>query len=214
MWNLKHADKGYRAVLLPYKSWDAKPVQIDDGDAPSDPPKITPFQWATGEDLVAMSSHHATPGEFDLLDARSLMERGDYTGAVRRTVTAVEAVLGWALLGTLEAKYTPAEAATKLRNTDNDFPGRLRQWRKLAQPAIGQMEFDEFEKTRDIRHDIVHRGPSSRPLRSADALSVRSIPAAGSTTNRGEARSSPDCVTMASRSPSDASRSLLAFQRR
>ena len=43
-----------------------------------------PLQWR-----FALS----TPGEFDLLDARSLIERGDYTGAARRTVTAIEAVL-------------------------------------------------------------------------------------------------------------------------
>jgi hypothetical protein len=108
--------------------------------------------------LTTASSANATPGEFDLLDARSLMERGDYTGAVRRTVTAIEAVLAWALLGELEKRYSAADAAQRLENTKNDFPGRLAQWRKLAKPAIGQAEFDEFETTRQIRHEIVHRG--------------------------------------------------------
>jgi hypothetical protein len=86
------------------------------------------------------------------------MERGDYTGAVRRTVTAVEAVLRWALVRELEKKYPPEEAEDRTARTDNDFPGRLAQWRKLAQPQISQQEFDEFQATREIRHEIVHRG--------------------------------------------------------
>ena len=158
VWYLKHADCVYRAVLLPYKSWDGKPTTIEDGDSDDAPPKLRPFQWTTSAELNAASSADATPGEFDLLDAHSLMERGDYTGAVRRTVTAIEAVLEWALLGELQKKCSTAEAETRLQCTANDFPGRLRQWRKLAKPTISQREFDEFEKTRTIRHEIVHRG--------------------------------------------------------
>ncbi|MDN3356846.1 hypothetical protein [Actinomadura sp. DC4] len=87
VWYVKHADVGYRAVLLPYKGWDAKPVTVEDAETAGDPPKVRPFQWTRPDVLAAVSSVDATPGEFDLLDARSLMERGDYTGAVRRTVT-------------------------------------------------------------------------------------------------------------------------------
>jgi hypothetical protein len=158
IWYLKHAEEGFRAILLTYKSWDEKPVMVEDGDAVRDPPRVRPFEWTTPAELTTASSANATPGEFDLLDARSLMERGDYTGAVRRTVTAIEAVLAWALLGELEKRYSAADAAQRLENTKNDFPGRLAQWRKLAKPAIGQAEFDEFETTRQIRHEIVHRG--------------------------------------------------------
>jgi hypothetical protein len=86
------------------------------------------------------------------------MERGDYTGAVRRTVTAIEAVLRSALVHELEKRFSPAEAEERASRTDNDFPGRLAQWRRLAQPPISQTEFDEFESTRKIRHQIVHRG--------------------------------------------------------
>jgi len=174
VWYLKHSGAGYRAILLPYKSWDAKPVTVEDADIPAGPPKIRPFQWATPAQLTAASSDDATPGEFDLLDARSLMERGDYTGAVRRTVTAIEAVLAWALLGELKKRYSPEDAARKLANTDNDFPGRLAQWRRLAQPPISQQEFDEFETTRRIRHEIVHRsrrllhGERGRAQRAVD----------------------------------------------
>lgn len=86
------------------------------------------------------------------------MERGDYTGAVRRTATAVEAVVAWALMNELVRRHGEAEATRRLQQSENDFPGRLRQWRKLARPNIGQQLFDELETTRQLRHDIVHRG--------------------------------------------------------
>jgi hypothetical protein len=84
------------------------------------------------------------------------MERGDYTGAVRRTVTAIEAVVAWALLAKLQETHGSDEAA--LKRTENDFPGRLRQWRKLAGPRVQQAELDRFEDTRIVRHQIVHEG--------------------------------------------------------
>jgi hypothetical protein len=148
---------GHRVVLMPYKGWDQKPCVVEGMDS-ANKPKTRVFEWSPLGDLTAASSQDATPGEFDLLDARSLMERGNYTGAVRRTVTAIEAVLAWALLGELAKKYDSAEAALQLQKTDTDFPGRWRQWRKLANSQTGQGEFDRFQKTRDIRHEIVHRG--------------------------------------------------------
>lgn len=158
VWYIKHGGEGFRALLLPYKGWDAKPVTIEDGDSPGSPPRVRQFEWASLAEISETPSDNATPGEFELLDARSLMERGDYTGAVRRTVTAIEAVLGWALLNELKKNHDDAEAAERLARTDNDFPGRLAQWRKLANPAISQNECDSFEETRKIRHEIVHRG--------------------------------------------------------
>jgi hypothetical protein len=158
VWYVKHNETHRMAVLLPYKEWDLKPVTIEEADTPGGRPKIQTFEFATLDAVTAMASTEASPGEFDLLDARSLMERGDYTGAVRRTVTAIEAVLRWALVNELSKNYSAAEAETRAAHSDNDFPGRLRQWRKLARPQITQQEFDEFEATRAIRHEIVHRG--------------------------------------------------------
>jgi hypothetical protein len=154
VWYLKHDERHRIAVLLPYKEWDARP-QVE---TPGSQPKTEPFSFTTPEVLTSNPSADTSPGEFDLLDARSLMERGDYTGAVRRTVTALEAVLRWALVSELEKTHPPAEAEARAARTDNDLPGRLAQWRKLARPQIDQQEFDEFEKTRALRHEIVHRG--------------------------------------------------------
>jgi hypothetical protein len=158
VWYVGFANSGYTAILLTYKEWDSRPVTVEEGDGPDDSPKLKPFQWTTAAELDAAASSNATPGEFDLLDARNLMERGDYTGAVRRTVTAIEAVVAWALLAELEAKYASGEALVRLARTDGDFPGRVRQWRKLADPPISDSEFALFEETRTVRHQIVHRG--------------------------------------------------------
>ena len=158
VWYVKYRDAGYRTLLMPYKEWDTKPVIIEDGAAPGDPPRTRPFEWAQTDSLSTASSGRASPGEFDLLDARSLMERGDYTGAVRRTVTAIEAGLRWALVRELQKTFPLEEAEARAARTDNDFPGRLAQWRRLARPQISQQEFDEFDTTRQIRHEIVHKG--------------------------------------------------------
>jgi hypothetical protein len=157
VWYATQGGKHLVVRLLPYASWDRKPL-IRDRDNPDDPSRAQEFVFTTAGDLTNAASDDAMPGEFDLLDARSLMERGDYTGAVRRTVTSIEALLRGALLKELEKKYSPQEAEQRTSNTDNNFPGRLAQWRKLKKPEISQEEFDEFERTRQIRHEIVHRG--------------------------------------------------------
>jgi hypothetical protein len=158
VWYFGYGELARMVLLLPYKEWDSKPTLIKDGEKPEDPPVRETFQFATAEDLADISSEDATPGEFDLLDARNRMERGDYTGAVRRTVTAIEAVTEWALRGELEKKHTTADVDAKLAMSENDWPGRFRQWRKLANPRITDGQVTMFEATRQIRHDIVHNG--------------------------------------------------------
>lgn len=85
------------------------------------------------------------------------MERGDYTGAVRRTATALEAVVGWALAAALRNQHDEAEVHRRLSASMNDFPGRLRQWLKLTAVQVPERLLNELEVTRAIRHDIVHR---------------------------------------------------------
>lgn len=157
VWYLKQSGRGYRAVLLPYREWDSKPKIFGEPATPGGLPTFQEFEWAKPADLESVATADASPGEFDLLDARSLMERGDYTGAVRRTTTAIEAVIGAKLEEELSKKYDVGEVAKKLEASQNDVPGRIRQWRKLSKSAISQHLFDEFEKTRQVRHAIVHR---------------------------------------------------------
>jgi hypothetical protein len=151
-WYVRHDDVGYVTSLLRYKDWDEKPLLIDrDG-------QVEQIAWCSPTDISRASTSIATPGEFELLDARSLMEHGDYTGAVRRSVTAIEAVLRWALENELRKQYDDTEAERRVAKTDLNFRRRLAHWRELAQPQISKGLFDEFERTRQIRHAIVHRG--------------------------------------------------------
>jgi hypothetical protein len=158
VWYLKHNDQGHRAVLLLYREWDSKPATMRDGAVAGATTNVEALEFAKIQGINEIRSADATPGELDLLDARNLMERGDYTGAVRRTVTAIEAVLEWALRSQLEKKYSTDDTEVRLRASQTDFPGRLRQWRKLAKPKISEVDFELFEETRGIRHEIVHRG--------------------------------------------------------
>jgi hypothetical protein len=158
IWYLECASVGRTATLLPYKRWDLKPQLISPGNGSSQSQVAREFEWATLAELARTTTNDATPGEFDLLDARSLMERGDYTGAVRRTVTAIEAVLEWAMRRALRQNYPDEEVEGRLAKTSNNFPERLRQWRQLANTDISQVLFDQLANTRALRHDIVHRG--------------------------------------------------------
>ena len=100
----------HRAVLLPYREWDSKPVIVGEPATPGGSPTIQPFEWTDRAALESVTTADASAGEFDLLDARSLMQRGDYTGAVRRTTTAIEALIGAKLEEELHKKYNDAES--------------------------------------------------------------------------------------------------------
>ncbi|MGN7150369.1 hypothetical protein ACTHQ6_15400 [Arthrobacter sp. SAFR-179] len=144
--------------LLPYSEWDRKPV-IHDQDKTMDPDAAaTSFRFTDPGTVSAIDPSQATPGEFELLDARSLMERGDYTGAVRRCVTAIEAVVEHALRIELNKKFSVADVEKKLEASQTDFPGRFRQWQKLSSTAISEQVDTTFSATRKIRHQIVHQG--------------------------------------------------------
>jgi len=157
LWMVKSGPAGSMVRLMDYAGWDRRPV-TDDQDTTGDPKAgATPFRFTDLNTLLEVSLHDATPGEFDLLDARSFMERGDYTGAVRRSVTAIEAVVEAALREELLKRYPPAEVDGKLEASEKDYPGRYRQWKKLSGVIVGQEVEDAFEDTRKTRHNIVHR---------------------------------------------------------
>lgn len=157
VWTVDAPSGGVTIRLLPYWDWDSKPTLVgpDRPGGPDLPPR--PFRFTDVATLLGTMPSDATPGELELLDARSLMERGDYTGAVRRTATALEAVVGWALAAALRDQHDEAEVQRRLSASMNDFPGRLRQWLKLSAVQVPEQLLDELEVTRTLRHDIVHR---------------------------------------------------------
>jgi len=91
------------------------------------------------------------------MDALNLMERGDYTGAVRRITTAVEAAGHAALQAELLTKHSADDVEERLAKSANDFPGRVRQYQKLSGRRLPDALASQLEQTRGLRHEIVHR---------------------------------------------------------
>jgi hypothetical protein len=141
-----------QVVLFDYAAWDRKP-QI--GPMGGD---LVTYRLTIPPDLQeALDTLAPTPGEFELLDALNLMERGDYTGAVRRVTTAIEAVVEDVLRKQLATRYSDQEVEKRLMASRNDFPGRVRQYCKLSGRQLPEALSDDLDQTRARRHEIVHR---------------------------------------------------------
>lgn len=140
--------------LMPYSLWDLPPVIYDLEGKPG------PLHYAEREALNEPAAKRAGPGEFELLDARSCMERGDYTGAVRRTVTAIEVLVRTLRLEQLRAQHAGDEAAAlrELELTNNKFPKRLKDWSETAGKEISKRQSADLKDIRDWRNRIVHDG--------------------------------------------------------
>ena len=158
VWALNFQNQQYRVLLIPYRGWDQRPVIIEKASSPEGDPDLPQFSWTDVSTLEGVTSADASPEEYDLLDARSLMERGDYTGAVRRTVTAMEALVGSKLRTELEKKFTKTEVDTKMEASKTNYPGRYKQWKKLSGSVISNGLEETFQETRQMRHKIVHTG--------------------------------------------------------
>jgi hypothetical protein len=152
MWRVDSPEGFVRVRLLPYAGWDVKPREIDrSGDV------IGVYSLITPTDLQEALARGHSPGELELLDAINLMERGDYAGAVRRATTAIEAALEGVLRSELVPRYGEPDAEARLKQSRNDFPGRLRQYEKLSGRSFPDALKGDLETTRNMRHEIVHR---------------------------------------------------------
>ncbi len=154
IWLVKSRGPAALVALLPYATWDHKP-QV----APlSEPMAQETYQLITAEVLTTHLEETPCPGEFELLDAINLMERGDYSGAVRRIATAIEALVESLLRDELLKHYAEAEVERRLEASRSDFPGRLRQVQKLSWRVLSPEDLADLEATRCLRHAIVHQG--------------------------------------------------------
>ncbi len=88
IWLVKSRGLAAYVPLVPYAIWDHKPHGLT-----RDPSATERYQLIDPRDLAACLQHPSSPGEFELLDAMNLMERGDYSGAVRRVTTAIEVLV-------------------------------------------------------------------------------------------------------------------------
>lgn len=152
VWYVDSGSVTFRVVLQDYAEWDYKPILTHPGArdltyALISPPKL--------QDAMVVEP---SAGELELLDALNFMERGDYSGAVRRITTAIEAILDSVLRRELMGRYPEPEVESRLRASQNDFPGRLRQYQNLSGRDLPADLADELNATRNLRHNIVHRG--------------------------------------------------------
>lgn len=121
-----------------------------------DPPSI-PYKLIEEGDLQRFSLAPA-PGEFELLDALNLMERGDYSGAVRRVTTALEVIVESVVGKAIEAKEGKKSAVKFLRATEINFPRRVEKYEEVTQRTMPAALKKEMSRTRKLRHRIVHNG--------------------------------------------------------
>jgi hypothetical protein len=150
VWFVKTEKGSERIVLLDYSKWDRKPVIGPQIGTLQKYELISPADLQNGIDMEAAA------GELELLDAMNFMERGDYSGAVRRITTAIEAMMEFVLSQELLKKYSEYEVRRKLYASRNNFHGRLQQYLKLSGRIISEELLTELETTRSIRHEIVH----------------------------------------------------------
>jgi hypothetical protein len=152
IWFIGSGGDALRIVLQDYRAWDEKPVMYDNMTAGTG----ERYKLIDAAHLQSAVSAEASAGEYELLDALNFMKRGDYSGAVRRITTAIEARLESALHQEFLKVYPVAEVEKKLGASENDFPGRLRQYQKLSGRELSAALRKELDTIRTLRHSIVH----------------------------------------------------------
>lgn len=144
-----------------------------------------PYHAGSPDEIKSALSRQPVPGEAELRDAWSLCYRGRFGDSIRSAVTAIEVLLEARLESVLQSNGLSAEeAAERLAATKNRFASRLDDYcrhsgRAVPGPTLHYIPYlnglrlrKEFEMTRDLRHDIVHRGKRldlslRRPMRRA-----------------------------------------------
>ncbi len=162
-WQIERGGQAVSSLLVPYRGWDMKPVISERGTSrfkppvgSTDPPKL--YQLISGKDLRKHISATATSGEFELLDALNLMERGDYSGAVRRITTAIEVVVEAVVGRGIEAAEGQPRAHKFLRDTRMNFDRRVSKYETLNGRTLSDGLRKQLTETRKLRHRIVHQG--------------------------------------------------------
>jgi len=162
-WSVERDGDLISSTLVSYRGWDGKPLIYDRRDS-SKKPKT--YQLIDAKDLQSNISLVPNPGELELLDALNLMERGDYSGAVRRVTTAIEVIVE-TVAGRAVAAASGKQIAEKfLKDTKMRFDSRLKEYEKLTCRKLSGPLHLVLRETRSLRHRIVHTGyriaPSER----------------------------------------------------
>jgi hypothetical protein len=86
------------------------------------------------------------------------MERGDYSGAVRRVTTAIEVLVEEVVRREIEAKHGEQAADRFLQDTKTRFDRRIQRYEDLSGRTLLDGLRKELKATRTLRHRIVHSG--------------------------------------------------------
>jgi len=154
IWFVKSGTDAVRIILQDYAAWDEKPLM---GSGPSGDTKER-CKLIDPPELQAALTYKPSGGELELLDALNFMERGDYSDAVRRITTAIEAQLEFALRRELSEKCPSADIEKTLKASEMNFRDRLDQYQALSGRELSDALDKELTTTRTLRHSIVHRG--------------------------------------------------------
>jgi hypothetical protein len=154
-WFIEREGHAIHATIHNYREWDVKPLLFNLKD-PSEKPKV--YNFIEADELRNQIQVVATPGELELLDALNLMERGDYSGAVRRITTAIEVVVEHVAGKAMEAAHGKQAAEKFLNSTRMRFDERHKTYQKLTGRQISRNQLMRLQETRNLRHRIVHGG--------------------------------------------------------
>jgi len=154
-WCIERDGHSRTSTLVSYRDWDGKPVIFKSIDM-SDEPEV--YKLINANDLRSQISLIATAGEFELLDALNLMERGDYSGAVRRVTTAIEVIVEAVAGKAVEAASGKPAAEKFLKDTRMRFDERVKSYQKLTGRNAPTTLLKTLKETRELRHKIVHGG--------------------------------------------------------
>lgn len=151
-WHIARGEEMLRCTLVPYRLWDHVPIIYTRDKKPRFYRIIDP------KALRKSLSSEPTAGELELLDAMNFMQRGNYSDAVRRITTAIEAVVG-ARLRTLIGNREGLEAAERyLNQTRMRFDQRVKKYEELVGRGLGETRRQGLATTRGLRNRIVHLG--------------------------------------------------------
>ena len=165
-WSVERSAASETATLVSYRDWDVKPFIYDDLFNPT---KRETYQLIQSADLSSNVDVVPTPGELELLDALNLMERGDYSGAVRRVTTAIEVVVEDVTGKAVEAARGKVEAERFLKATRMRFDERVKEYQNLSARTMRAATLKILAETRKLRHRIVHGGYRIGPDKRGEA---------------------------------------------
>lgn len=154
-WCIERDGHSKTSTLVSYRDWDSKPVIFRSIDL-LEKPEV--YKLIEANDLRSQISLIATAGEFELLDALNFMERGDYSGAVRRVTTAIEVIVEAVAGNAVEAANGKPAADKFLKDTRMRFDERVKRYQKLTGRIASATLLKTLKETRDLRHKIVHGG--------------------------------------------------------